>query len=83
MKEFTVAEAKARLDDLLRIVESGETIAISRRGRPIAHLVSAKSTAAIDKEEALERFARHRRRWKSARAGIEEILDWRHREHRS
>lgn len=33
-----VAEAKARLSDLLRQVEAGEDIVIARAGRPIATL---------------------------------------------
>ena len=33
-----VQEAKTRLSELLRRVESGEEVVISRAGRPIAHL---------------------------------------------
>lgn len=38
MKVVNVAEAKARLSDLLDEVERGETIVIARRNEPIAEL---------------------------------------------
>ena len=41
MREFTATEAKARLAELLRTVERGEAVAITRHGEPIAHLVPA------------------------------------------
>ena len=41
MRKIQATEAKARLADLLRTVERGETIAITRHGKTIAHLVPA------------------------------------------
>ena len=41
MKQVAVYEAKTRLSELLVEVEQGEQITITRRGRPIACLVSA------------------------------------------
>ena len=41
MKEIAVYEAKTRLSELLVEVEQGEQITITRRGLPIARLVSA------------------------------------------
>ncbi len=41
MKEVAVYEAKTRLSELLVEVEQGEQITITRRGKPIARLVSA------------------------------------------
>lgn len=41
MKEIAVYQAKSRLSELLLEVESGEQITITRRGVPIARLVSA------------------------------------------
>ena len=38
MKMVNVAEAKARLSDLLDDVERGETVLIARRNEPIAEL---------------------------------------------
>lgn len=38
MKMVNIAEAKARLSDLLDDVERGETVVIARRNEPIAEL---------------------------------------------
>lgn len=38
----TVADAKAHLSELLKAVEAGETISITRRGRPVASLVQVR-----------------------------------------
>ena len=40
MKEVAVYEAKTRLSELLVDVEQGEQITITRRGLPVARLVS-------------------------------------------
>lgn len=42
-RSVSVAEAKARLSELLKAVEEGETIAITRRGRPVASLAPVRS----------------------------------------
>ncbi len=39
--EFGVADAKARFSELLARAEAGETIVISRHGRPVAKMVPA------------------------------------------
>ena len=41
MREIQASEAKTHLPRLLDAVESGETIVITRHGRPIAHLTPA------------------------------------------
>jgi prevent-host-death family protein len=41
MKEVAIYEAKTRLSELLVEVEQGEQVTITRRGQPIARLVSA------------------------------------------
>ena len=38
MSTVTVADAKARLSDLLAQVEAGEEVVITRRGQPVARL---------------------------------------------
>lgn len=45
MKEVAVYEAKTRLSELLAEVERGEQVTITRRGRPIARLVSVAPAA--------------------------------------
>lgn len=39
--DVSVAEAKNRLPELLRAVENGETVVITRHGRPVAQLTPA------------------------------------------
>jgi prevent-host-death family protein len=38
-------EAKTRLSELLKLVEEGETVVITRHGHPVAELVPARQTA--------------------------------------
>ena len=42
MKSVSVAEAKAHLSDLISRAADGETVNITRRGKPVAQLVPAK-----------------------------------------
>ena len=39
MKEFGAFEAKSRLGQLLDLVEAGEDVVITRRGKPVARMV--------------------------------------------
>jgi len=39
MAQVTVAQAKSQLSSLLDAVEAGQTVVITRRGKPIAELV--------------------------------------------
>ena len=41
MVTVDIAQAKARLGELLDKVETGEEVVITRRGKPVAHLSSA------------------------------------------
>lgn len=43
MGEVSVADAKARLSELLERANSGEVVTISRRGKPVARLVRAET----------------------------------------
>lgn len=42
MKSVSVAEAKAHLSDLISQAAEGETVNITRRGKPVARLVGVK-----------------------------------------
>ena len=42
MREVNATEAKARLAELLRSVEFGEAVAITRHGKALAHLIPAR-----------------------------------------
>ena len=42
MDSNSIADAKARLSDLVSRAAAGETVSITRRGKPIARLVAVK-----------------------------------------
>jgi prevent-host-death family protein len=44
MTSISVAEAKARLSDLVSRAEDGEELVITRHGKPVARLVPVKKT---------------------------------------
>ena len=51
MESVNIADAKARLSELIGRAEAGEDVRISRRGRPVVRLVAveeAKPRLAID-----------------------------------
>jgi prevent-host-death family protein len=51
MSAISLAEAKAHLSELIDRVEAGETIDITRRGKPVARLVAAGQRKPIDLAE--------------------------------
>lgn len=82
MREIQATEAKARLAELLRVVERGESVAITRHGKPVAHLVPAPSQDRANRERAIERFRQRRAGWKRVEFSTAEILAARHEGHR-
>lgn len=62
--EVGAFEAKNRLSELLRAAESGRSVVITRRGRPVARLVPANDQSPGDLAELQAAFA-------ELRAGIE------------
>jgi prevent-host-death family protein len=42
--EISIAEAKNRLTELIRAVEGGERVVITRRGKPVAQLTPAPAS---------------------------------------
>jgi prevent-host-death family protein len=60
MQEIGAFEAKNRLSALLERVEQGEEFVITRRGRPVAKLVPAKTET--DRERARKAAQRIRER---------------------
>ena len=82
MRAIQATEAKARLANVLRIVEAGETVAITRHGKTIAHIVPA---AVNDRSERLVRinhFKSLRKQWSKSDVSAQEAMSWRHEEHR-
>ena len=82
MREIQATEAKTRLAELLRAVEHGEAITITRHGKPVAQLVPADSQDRANRKKAVEQIRRLRASWKRVDVSTEEILAWRHEGHR-
>lgn len=56
MTEVSIAEAKAHLSELVERAEAGETVRITRRGKPVARLIpETKKKKKVD-VEALRRL---------------------------
>ncbi len=81
MREIQATEAKTRLAELLRAVESGETFAITRHGRAVAHLVPAEAQDRASRKRAVERFRERRAGWRRVAFSTDEILAARHEGH--
>ena len=80
MREIRASEAKAHLPSLLNEVERGETLIITRHGKPIARIVPEADgrQARIDRAIAdIDAF-----RKTMPRIPLEEILSARHKGHR-
>ncbi|HEX2215884.1 MAG TPA: type II toxin-antitoxin system prevent-host-death family antitoxin [Xanthobacteraceae bacterium] len=75
MKLVQASAAKAHLAELLDDVERGETVVITRHGKPIARLVPEKSERQREIEQAIADIRALGRQTKGAT--IEEILAWR------
>ena len=82
MNTVQATEARARLAELLRIVERGETVAITRHGRTVAHMIPAQQAERADHSQTVARFRRRRREWTPVDMSIEDILLARHQGHR-
>jgi len=57
MKTGAVYEVKNHLSELLAAVEAGETVAITRRGRPIARLVGIELEGSAPAQGVVEALA--------------------------
>jgi prevent-host-death family protein len=80
MGTVSAYESKTHLPRLLRAAEQGETVIITRHGRPVAQLGPVKEH---DREEVLAVIERMKRaRAKRAKVSVEEILAWRHEGHK-
>ena len=63
-------EAKAKLAELLDKVEAGETVTITRRGRPVAQLVPVRSVDKRERMRALVEEIKRTRVGKDRGAGL-------------
>lgn len=57
VREVSVKEAKAKLTELLRAAESGETIVLTRHGKPVADLIPHQIAVEEKPMSVLERVA--------------------------
>ena len=56
MPETSIAEAKAHLTHFIHCAEQGEMVRITRRGKPVAVLLSEDAYARLSKEQATSDF---------------------------
>jgi prevent-host-death family protein len=81
MREVQASEAKTHLPRLLDEVERGETIVITRHGRPIARIVPEADRRRADFERAVQDLQLLRRRL-AGRVSLTELLSARHEGHK-
>ena len=83
MRPVQVTKAKAHLGELLRNVENGETIVITRHGKTVARLVPPDTLDAGVRGDAVDHFLQQRASWRTANLSVEEVLSARHKGHRA
>jgi prevent-host-death family protein len=75
MKQVQFSIAKAQLSDLIDEVERGETVVITRHGKPVVRLMREEDGRRADSLVAMAKIKELRKQTKGAT--IEEILTWR------
>jgi prevent-host-death family protein len=74
MKQVQSSIAKAQFAELLDEVERGETVIITRHGKPVARLVPDEEARKQRFDRAVERMNTRRKQNKAAT--VEEIIAW-------
>ena len=82
MQTIQATEAKARLAELLRNVERGETVVITRHGEAIAHVIPARAGERAERKKSVAHFRRRREEWPPLGMSVDDILLARHEGHR-
>ena len=80
MREIQASEAKTHLPQILDEVERGETVRITRHGRPIARIVPEASRRQEEVDRAITSIKALRSR--TGKITIEELLSARHEGHK-
>ena len=80
MREIQASEAKTHLPQLLDEIERGESIIITRHGRPIARLIPEDVIRRDGQAEAVERLKALRATM--PRVPLDELMAMRHEGHR-
>jgi prevent-host-death family protein len=73
MREVGAFEAKTHLSELLAMVEAGETVTITRRGKAVAQLVPMRDGAS-DRMAAIQRLQRLGSALKGQHLTVDEVL---------
>jgi prevent-host-death family protein len=80
MREVQASDAKTHLPSLLDEVERGETLIITRHGKPIARIVPETDCRRTEIDRAMAAIEEFRKRMPSI--SLEEILSARHEGHK-
>jgi prevent-host-death family protein len=80
MREVQASEAKTHLPQLLDEVERGETLVITRHGRPIARIIPEPQRPREEISKAIENMKALRKR--TAKVTVDEVLSARHEGHK-
>lgn len=80
MREIQSSDAKARLPQILDEVERGETIIITRHGRPIARIVPEPDGRETEIRRTMERIRAFRQTM--PRLSLSDVLSARHEGHK-
>jgi prevent-host-death family protein len=80
MREIQASEAKTHLPQLLDEVERGETIVITRHGRPIARIVPEAERRQEEIDKAIDAIKALRKR--TGKITVDELLSAKHEGHR-
>jgi prevent-host-death family protein len=80
MRDIQASEAKTRLPQILDAVERGETVRITRHGRPIARIVPETNRRQAEIDQAIANIRALRRH--TGKVTLEELLLFRHEGHK-
>ena len=80
MREVQASEAKTHLPSLLDAVERGETIVITRHGKPIARIVPEGDRRQVELDRVLSEIEKFRKTMPAI--PLEELLSARHEGHK-
>jgi prevent-host-death family protein len=80
MREVQASEAKTHLPSLLDAVERGETIIITRHGKPVARIVPETDHRRAELDRVLAEIEEFRKTMPSI--SVEELLKARHEGHK-
>jgi prevent-host-death family protein len=80
MREVQASDAKTHLPNLLDAVERGETIVITRHGKPIARIVPEVDRRQVELDRVLSEIEEFRKTMPSI--PLEELLSARHEGHK-